>query len=152
VDTLQATNLAQQVTQYFKHKKYNLELSEKTCIWTSDAIIGSVVIRAPIRHSPQRIRQTVALNPERQAYFVSPEDIILIKLDWYRLANGVLDRQWADVQSVIATQGNALDTTYMQHWATQLDIRDLLDAALRGAAPPRVIPPGDDSQQIRLEI
>jgi hypothetical protein len=100
----------------------------------------------------RRIPQMVALNPERHAYFVSPEDIILIKLDWYRLANGVLDRQWADVQSVIATQGNALDTRYMQHWATQLDIRDLLDAALRGVAPPRVIPPGDDSQQMRLEI
>jgi hypothetical protein len=43
----------------------------------------------------RRIPQTVALNPDRHAYFVSPEDIILIKLDWYRMAQGVLDRQWS---------------------------------------------------------
>jgi len=62
----------------------------------------------------RRIPQTVALNPDRHAYFVSPEDIILIKLDWYRMAQGVLDRQWSDVQSVLATQGSTLDTAYLR--------------------------------------
>lgn len=100
----------------------------------------------------RRIPQTVANNPERQAYFVSPEDIILIKLDWFRMAQGVLDRQWSDVQSVLATQGNTLDTAYLRHWATQLAITDLLDAALRGAPPPRLTPPDDDSQQLRLDL
>jgi hypothetical protein len=100
----------------------------------------------------RRISQTIALNPERQAYFVSPEDIILIKLDWYRMAQGVLDRQWSDVQSVLATQGSTLDTAYLRHWATQLGIADLLDAALRGAWPPKMTPPDDESQQLRLDI
>ncbi|MDZ4721545.1 MAG: hypothetical protein SH847_24030, partial [Roseiflexaceae bacterium] len=100
----------------------------------------------------RRIPQTVALNPERQAYFVSPEDIILIKLDWYRMAQGVLDRQWTDVQSVITTQGKILDLAYLHHWASQLAIADLLDAALRGASPPKSAPPDDDSQQMRLDI
>jgi hypothetical protein len=100
----------------------------------------------------RRIPQTVALNPERQAYFVSPEDIILIKLDWYRMAQGALDRQWTDVQSVIKTQGNFLDLAYLRHWASQLAIADLLDAALRGASPPTLAPLDDDSQQMRLDI
>ncbi len=51
----------------------------------------------------RRVPQTVALNPERRTYFVSPEDIILIKLDWYRMAQGALERQWIDVQSVLTT-------------------------------------------------
>lgn len=100
----------------------------------------------------RRIAQTIAVNPERQAYFVSPEDIILIKLDWYRMSDGVLDRQWADVQSVLLTQGDMLDTAYLRQWAAQLMIADLLDAALRGAAPPKIMSSDDDSQQMRLDI
>ncbi len=102
----------------------------------------------------RRVPQTVALNPERQAYFVSPEDIILIKLDWYRMAQGALDRQWSDVQSVLATQGNTLDTAYLRYWAAQLDIVHLLDAALHRAPPPRLTPPddNDDSPQLRLDL
>jgi hypothetical protein len=64
----------------------------------------------------------------------------------------VLDRQWTDVQSVITTQGNILDLAYLCHWASQLAIADLLDAALCGASPPRLAPPDDDSQQMRLNI
>ncbi len=100
----------------------------------------------------RRIAQTIAVNPERQAYFVSPEDIILIKLDWFRMSQGVLDRQWSDIQSVLATQGADLDVSYLQQWATQLAIADLLEAALRGSPPPRLGAPEDDSRQMRLDI
>jgi len=34
-------------------------------------------------------------------YLVSPEDIILNKLAWYRLGGGVSDRQWNDVLGVL---------------------------------------------------
>ncbi|WP_097646170.1 hypothetical protein [Candidatus Viridilinea mediisalina] len=100
----------------------------------------------------RRIPQIVAINPERQAYFVSPEDIILLKLDWYRMAQGILDRQWSDVQAVLATQGDTLDTAYLRHWAKQLAISDLLDAALRGVPPPRLTPPDDAAAQLRLDL
>ena len=100
----------------------------------------------------RRILQTVALNPERQAYFVSPEDIILLKLEWYRMAQGVLDRQWSDVQTVLATQGDTLDQTYLQEWAVQLAIDDLLAAALRGGPAPKVLPADDDPEQTRLDL
>jgi hypothetical protein len=36
----------------------------------------------------------------------------------YRI-HDVLDRQWADVQSVITTQGNILDLAYLRHRADQ---------------------------------
>ncbi|NJO82460.1 MAG: hypothetical protein HC828_06310 [Blastochloris sp.] len=73
---------------------------------------------------------------------------------WYRMAPGVLDRQWSDVQSVLLTQGDTLDTAYLRHWATQLAIGELLKAALRRAPPPRLTPPDDrnDSPQLPLDL
>ena len=68
----------------------------------------------------RRIPQIIGLNPERRAYFVSPEDIILLKLEWYSLAQGVLDRQWYDVRAVLMTQATTLDLAYLREWATQL--------------------------------
>lgn len=100
----------------------------------------------------RRIQQTVVVNPERSAYFVSPEDIILNKLEWYRMAQGILDRQWHDILSVLVTQGDTLDLAYLRDWASRLMIADLLDAALRGTPAPKLMPPGDESQQMRLDI
>lgn len=100
----------------------------------------------------RRIRQTVLVDPERTAYFVSPEDIILNKLEWYRMAQGILDRQWHDILSVLVTQGDILDLAYLRDWASRLMIADLLDAALRGIPAPKLTPPGDESQQMRLDI
>ncbi|MBP1465380.1 hypothetical protein EYB53_006650 [Candidatus Chloroploca sp. M-50] len=68
------------------------------------------------------------------------------------MSQGILDRQWSDVQSVLATQESTLDTAYLRHWATQLAIADLLDAALHGVPPPRLTQPDGDSQQLRLDL
>lgn len=100
----------------------------------------------------RRIPQTVAVQPERTAFFVSPEDIVLIKLDWYRIAQGVLDRQWADVLAVLATQGTSLDLAYLRQWAAHLGITALLDAALQGSPPPKLTPPDDPGDQLRLDL
>lgn len=44
---------------------------------------------------------------------VSPEDVILNKLEWYKMSGGS-ERQWSDVQGVLKVQGPALDFTYMR--------------------------------------
>ena len=65
--------------------------------------------------------------------FASPEDTILHKLVWYRLGGGVSDRQWSDVLGVFKVQGGRLDQPYLDRWAPELDVRDLLARARREA-------------------
>ncbi len=59
----------------------------------------------------------------RSLWFVTPEDLILLKL----IANR--PRDLGDVEDVIFIQGQ-LDETYMRHWANILDITERLNAAL----------------------
>jgi len=66
-------------------------------------------------------------------YLVSPEDIILVKLDWYRQGGGVSDRQWHDVLGVLKVQENLLDRDYLNHWPEHLKLTDLLEKAFQDA-------------------
>ncbi len=61
--------------------------------------------------------------------FASPEDTLLHKLVWFRLGDEVSDRQWTDVQGVLKVQGDDIDDEYLETWALQLDVADLLDRA-----------------------
>ncbi|KAB8140759.1 hypothetical protein F8S13_22415 [Chloroflexia bacterium SDU3-3] len=74
----------------------------------------------------------------------SPEDIILNKLRC-SYQDGISSQQeWRDVAGIIRVQDQHLDQSYLRSWATSLGIRPLLDAALRGDAPPAgpAAPPG----------
>ena len=62
--------------------------------------------------------------------FVSPEDIVLLKLRWYREGGETSDRQWQDVLGVLAVQGEGLDHAYLQEWAETLGLKDLVSKAL----------------------
>jgi len=66
----------------------------------------------------------------RVFYLASPEDVILAKLEWYRAGGEVSERQWSDVLGVMKVQAQALDFDYLEHWAAQLGLSDLLARAL----------------------
>ena len=59
----------------------------------------------------------------------SPEDIILFKPRWYRLGGEVSDRQWNDIIGVMKTQAGRLDDAYLDRWAADIGVKDLLDRA-----------------------
>jgi len=56
------------------------------------------------------------------------EDIVLRKLQWYRLGGETSDRQWNDVIGCL--KAAARDVDYLRHWAEDLELADLLERAL----------------------
>lgn len=89
----------------------------------------------PLSQEEMRRRRQliVTQDPERSLYLATAEDIVLQKLDWYRLGGGVSDRQWRDVLGVLKVQAERLDRAYLCHWADSLGLSDLLERALREA-------------------
>jgi hypothetical protein len=81
----------------------------------------------------RRISQVLATDPERRAYICSPENIVLAKLEWYRMGGEVSDRQWRDILGVLKLLTDRLDRNYLKKWAGELDVADLLRKALNVA-------------------
>ena len=75
----------------------------------------------------------IATDPEQSVYVTSPEDVILSKLEWYRMGGEVSDRQWRDILGVLKTKLEQLDRAYLRQWAKELKVEDLLERAFREA-------------------
>ncbi|MCR9296041.1 MAG: hypothetical protein NXI32_25275 [bacterium] len=56
----------------------------------------------------------------------SPEDVIVIKLEWYRLGGEVSERQWGDVSRLIRLLGDTADIHYLREAASSVGVADLL--------------------------
>lgn len=78
-----------------------------------------------------RRRRREMLDPTtgETAFFASPEDVILAKLDWYK-QSGQSERQWHDVLGIIKAQGSRLDLAHLRRWADHLGIGDELEKAI----------------------
>lgn len=61
----------------------------------------------------------------------TPEDMVVVKLEWFRLGGEVSDRQWRDVLSLLLL--SASDVSYMRTWSAELGVADLLERALQEA-------------------
>ena len=81
----------------------------------------------------RRRMSVIATDPEQSIYVTSPEDVILSKLEWYRMGGEVSDRQWRDILGVLKTRSGELDLDYLHTWAKELNVSDLLERALKQA-------------------
>jgi hypothetical protein len=84
------------------------------------------------RRTARQLNQDVPTS----IYVASAEDTVLAKLQWYRDGGGVSDRQWNDVLGVLKVQGATLDRAYLEEWARELGLTDLLRRALDDAGLP----------------
>ena len=75
-------------------------------------------------------KQAFTFETETHAKFATPEDTILAKLEWYRLGGEASERQWRDILGVLKTRASALDFDYLQKWAIEIEVNDLLERAL----------------------
>ena len=91
--------------------------------WKVDLIIRK---DRPFSREEFARRQTVDLLGVT-AHLATAEDTILAKLEWAQA--GGSERQVADVVAMLAIGGNALDDTYLDRWATELGVSDLLGQA-----------------------
>ena len=75
----------------------------------------------------RRIKAPVFGDSEGEFGVITAEDIVLVKLEWYRLGGEISDKQWGDILAVLKTQDTRLDDAYLDHWATEIGVKDLLD-------------------------
>ncbi|UCF16719.1 MAG: hypothetical protein JSW59_04495 [Phycisphaerales bacterium] len=78
-------------------------------------------------------RRKVKLDESVDHFFdvVSPEDVILLKLQWYESSGCISERQWSDVLGVLAIQAGMLDMEYLENWADKLGLTALFQKAVK---------------------
>ncbi len=81
-----------------------------------------------------RRRINVTLFGE-QAWIATAEDVVLHKLLWNHISPS--DRQLGDAAGVVAVQAGGLDRSYLEHWATELEVDDELHRLLSGEIKPK---------------
>jgi hypothetical protein len=69
------------------------------------------------------------------AWIATAEDVILHKLVWNRISPS--DRQLGDAAGVVAVQADALDKSYLRHWAQELKLTGELERLLSGEIRPK---------------
>jgi len=119
------------IDEAFSHRSTFNAIHEQTLFKVDFFLKGPTPFDAEeLRRS---IRNEVGDSPGHSVLLKSQEDTILRKLDWFRRGGGVSDRQWNDVVSVLAASRDSLDEAYLDRWAAELHVEDLLTRA-RGEA------------------
>jgi hypothetical protein len=95
--------------------------------WKADLII--LKDRPFSRQEFERRRQIDAMG--QMLWVVSPEDIILSKLEWMKGRESEI--QYSDALGVAVTQWGNLDLEYLRKWAGQLGVENMLVRLLKEA-------------------
>jgi hypothetical protein len=95
--------------------------------WKADFIIRR---RRPFSTEEFQRRQKVSIMG-LDTWIVSPEDMILIKLEWAK--NSKSDRQFEDALGVAMVQFDRLDGDYLHKWAKELQVEGSLKQLLEQA-------------------
>ncbi len=64
------------------------------------------------------------------AWFVTPEDILLAKLYWFKLGGEVSEVQWRDITGIVRACSATLDRAYLERAASQLEVCAMLHRSL----------------------
>jgi len=81
-------------------------------------------------------REVLSVDPLVEAKIATAEDSLLAKLEWYKLGNESSERQWQDILGVLKVQSDRLNNDYLEKWATELEVADLLVRAKKEISSP----------------
>lgn len=68
-------------------------------------------------------RHKEAFDEKREAIFASAEDIILKKLEWYKM--GESQKHLDDIRGILRISGTKLDLQYIDKWALKIGVQDI---------------------------
>jgi predicted nucleotidyltransferase len=77
----------------------------------------------------RRVLRRLSPDKDETVYVATAEDTVLAKLQWYRAGNETSNTQWNDVLGILGTSRYSLDLQYLDQWAGQLGLTELLQKA-----------------------
>ena len=77
-------------------------------------------------------RERHAIVEGRDAYFASPEDVILYKMLYLRDSGS--DRHVRDILGMLSVSGSDIDRIYIDDWAVRLGLKDMWESIVKRAA------------------
>ena len=98
-----------------------------------DKIDVWMLTSSPFDRSRFARRREVTLGGVK-VFLPAPEDVILAKLEWARLAGGS-EKQVGDAAGVFEVQADVLDEAYLREWVTRLGLSTVWYDMLRKTAP-----------------
>ena len=69
-----------------------------------------------------------------EAYFASPEDVILKKMQYYQ--EGGSEKHLRDITGILKVTGDDIDLTYITRWAERLGVREIWEAIVKRLQEP----------------
>jgi hypothetical protein len=76
-------------------------------------------------------RMSLYEKPLVDAWFLSPEDVILYKLDYFRQSDGVSTKHPRDIGKMLRVVGDQLDLEYLERWASEIGVSEIWQAIWR---------------------
>lgn len=91
-----------------------------------------VIVKKARPFSDEELRRRLSgVMGAEPAAFATPEDTVLTKLEWAK--EGDSERQYNDAVGVIQVQSDALDWDYIDRWAGELGVSELVARARDGS-------------------
>jgi len=79
--------------------------------------------RGPFDRSRFERRRRIKSDPEFEASFASPEDVILKKMEFYR--EGRSEKHIRDILGILKVSGESIDLDYLKGWAAELGLLNI---------------------------
>lgn len=79
----------------------------------------------------RKIKRKLSVSGSKYFSFATPEDVILLKLRWYKQGGCTSERQQTDISGIIKTQAENLDYEYITSWADKLGLSPELKTIMK---------------------